>query len=211
MLLPLLVATVLAADAPPGASTRLLTPEVSAGVGVLGAGYSQHGARWGDAHLAPVVTGRYLFGGFTVEAGVLLAAPLAAETTATSLSGGLALGWTGRRWNVMLGATLQWSALTTPAVQVLPQLRAAYDFGPFGLAVGVFDQLALVPAHLSGFFRVGATRLSIGYVAPLGAMAGIDVPLTGRFGVRITGFAFKLAQSEFAMLTLAATFDGGAR
>lgn len=208
MMTPLLLSAVVFSAAP---DTRLLAPEVSAGVGVLGTGYSQGSVRFGDAHLAPVVTGRYLFGGFTVEAGVLLAAPLAASTTASSVTGSLGLGWTGKKWNLTLGAALQWTAQTAPALQLVPQLRVSYDFGRVGATLGVFDQLGLVPAHLSGFTRLGAARVSLGYVAPLGVLAGVDVPLTAGLGVRVTGFVFKLFQSEYAMLTLALTFDGGAR
>lgn len=212
MITPLLLSVaVLAADGPPAAEARLLRPEVSAGVGVLGSGYSQGAVRLGDAHLAPTVSGRVLFGGFTVEAGALVVAPLSAGTTATSVTGALGLGWTGRRWNLLLGGALQWTADATPALQFLPQLRASYDFGHVGATLGVFDQLGLVPAHLSGFLKLGPTTVSLGYVAPLGVLAGVDVPLTRGFGLRVTGFVFKFFQSEYAMLTLAATFDGGAR
>lgn len=200
-----------AAVAAPLPPARLLRTEVTAGVGLLGSAYASPAARWGDLHLAPVVTGRVLLGGFTTEAGVLLAVPFEAATTGTALTAGLAVGWSGERWSLTAGALLQWADAARPAVQVLPQLRAAYDFGPVGLSLGVFDQLGLIPAHLSAFTHLGPTRLSLGWVAPLGLLAGADLELPRGFGLRVTGFLFKLAQSEFAMLTIAGTFGGGAR
>jgi len=216
--MPLLLVALLAAAEPATleASTeapaaRLMSPEVSAGVGLLGAGYTGQGPRWGDLHVAPVVTGRYLIGGFTTEAGVLLVVPTSRETTGLSFTAGLTVGWTGRRWSLAAGALMQWSSLARPAIEWLPQLRLSYDFGLFGATFGLFDQLGLVPAHLSADLRWRGRKFSLGWVAPIGVMAGADLPLGGRLGLRLNGFAFKLAQSEYAMLTVGGTFDGGAR
>lgn len=207
---PLIVALLVAAEPAviEAAPARLLAPEVAAGVGLLGSGYSVYGARWGDLHVAPEVTARYLFGGFTTSAGVLLVAPTSRDTTGLSFTAGLDVGWTGQRWNVSAGALMQWANLAKPSIQWLPQLRVAYDFGPFGATLGVFDHLGLVPAHLSADLGWRGARFSLGWVAPIGVMAGADIPLTGRLGLRVNGFAFKLAGAEFAMLTVGVSMRG---
>lgn len=210
-MISLVVALVVAAEPPPPETiSRLRSPEVAAGVGLLGNGYSTRGTRWGDLHVAPQVTARYLLGGLTSEAGVLLVVPTSRETTGLSFTASLLVGWTGERWHLSGGALMQWVDLAQPAIQWLPQVRASYDFGPFGATFGLFDQLGLVPAHLSADLKWRDNRFSLGWVAPIGVMAGADIPLGGRVGLRVNAFAFKLAQAEFAMLTLGATL-GGAR
>jgi hypothetical protein len=213
---PLLLAVLLAAEAPaveatapPKEPERLVAPEVAAGLGILGASYSQPGYRLGDAHLTPVVTARYLLGGFTTDAGVLLVAPLTGDGMALAFTGSLRIGWTWRKWSAVGGITMQWASGATPSLQWLPSLRVSGDFGPFGMTLGVLDQLALVPAHLAFDFKVERRKFSVGWVAPIGLIAGADLPITERFGLRITAFAFKAFQAEVAMLTIAGTFGGG--
>ncbi len=202
---PLLVAVVLCADGSPPPA-RLLSNEVSAGLGFLGASYTTLGSRVGDTLLTPTLAGRAVVNGFTVDGGLYLAAPLEAGGLATSYSWAVRLGWTGRRWSAVAGATMTYTPGARPAVSMLPSLLGQYDFGPLGLALGVFDQLGLVPAHLSA--RMG--RFSIGWVAPVGLLASADLPLPDGFGLRFSGFAFRLGNTEMAMLTIAATW-GGAR
>ena len=192
-------------------TARLLGPEVAAAVGVLGTGYTMQNTHWLDLHIAPAITGRYLFGGFTIDGGVLLAIPLSRDTTGLSFTAQLLVGWTGKRWNVSAGGLMQWSNLAQPAIQWLPRLRASYSFGVLGATLGLFDQFGLVPAHLSADLRWRGARYSLGWVVPIGLITGADLPLTGRVGLRINAFGFKLAQTEIAMLTLGATFDGAAR
>lgn len=200
---PLLLALCLSAEP----AARLLSNEVSAGVGVLGTSYSFTGGRLGETQVAPTVTARGLLGGATLEGGVLWVIPTAG-TTSTSLTAAARLGWTGRRWSVLAGVLLQWAAGATPALQWLPTLRGSVDFGPFGLTLGVFDSLGLVPAHLSADVRVGRGGFSVGWVVPVGAILSAHLPLDERFGLRLSAFAFKLLQSEVAMVTLAGTFGG---
>ena len=202
---PLVLALCLTAEPEP----RLLAPEVTAGVGLLGSGYAFTGGRLGEAQLAPVVTARHLLGGFTVEGGVLLVIPTAG-TTGVSFTGAARLGWTGLHWSVLAGALVQWTHDATPALQLLPTLRASADFGPFGLSLGVFDHLGLVPAHLSVDVRVGRSGFSLGWVAPIGLLLSTHFALEDRFGLTATAFAFKLLQTEVAMVSISGTY-GGAR
>lgn len=212
---PLLLAAFLAAEAPaveataPPEPERLVAPEVTAGVGFLGSSYSQPGLRLGDAQLAPVVTARYLLGGFTTDAGVLLSVPLTTDGVALAFTGSLRVGWTWKKWSVVAGAVMQWASGATPAMQWLPSLRLSADFGPFGMTLGILDQLALLPAHLSFDLKQGPRRFSIGWVAPIGLVAGADLPVTERFGLRFHAFAFKAFQAEVAMFTVSGTFGGG--
>lgn len=189
------------------AEPRLLANEVSAGVGVLGTSYTFTGGRLGETQLTPVVTARGLLGGATLEGGVLLVLPTAG-TTGVSFTAAARLGWTGQRWSLLLGALMQWTADARPALQFLPTLRGSVDFGSFGLTLGVFDSLGLIPAHLSADVRVGRGGFSVGYVAPIGALLSAQLPLDERFGLRVTAFAFKLLQTEVAMVTLSGTYGG---
>lgn len=184
---------------------RLLSSEVTAGLGFLGAAYTMNGARWGDVLLTPTVTARGVFGGFTVDGGAYLAAPLSSGGVALSVDAALRVGWTGRAWSLVGGVNLQWTPGARPATSLLPTARLDVDFGPVGLAVGLFDHLALVPAHVDA--RLG--RFSLGWVVPVGLIASADLELPGGFGLRVSGFAFKLANAETAMLALAGTW--GAR
>lgn len=213
------------ATVPPEAETsaapeRLLASEVTAGVGLLGSSYAQPGFRLGDAHVLPVVTARYLLGGFTAEAGVLLAAPVTRDGTAYSFTGSLRVGWTWRKWSVVAGALMQWAdgaqqpdvhSVPTGAalLQWLPTLRVSGDFGRFGMSFGVLDHLGLVPAHLSFDLEHEGRRFSLGWVVPVGLVATADLPVTQRFGLRFSGFAFKAFGAEMAMFTVAGTFGGG--
>jgi hypothetical protein len=204
---PLLLAALLAAEAP--APERLVAPEVTAGVGFLGSSWAQPGLRLGDAQFTPVVTARSLLGGFTTDAGVLLSAPVTRDGVAFAFTGSLRAGWTWRTWSLVAGAVLQWASGATPALQWLPSIRVSADFGPFGMTLGVLDPLALMPAHLSFDLKQGARRFSVGWVVPIGLVAGVDLPVTGRFGLRFHAFAFKAFQAEVAMFTVSGTFGGG--
>jgi hypothetical protein len=200
----LLLALCLAVEGEP---PRLLSSEVTAGVGLLGSGYAFTGGRLGEAQLAPVVTARGLLGGATLEGGLLLVVPTAG-TTGVSFTASARLGWTGQRWSLLVGGLVQWAADARPALQWLPTLRGSVDFGEFGLTLGVFDSLGLIPAHLSIDLRVGRGSFSVGYVAPVGLLVSTQLPVAERFGVRVTAFAFKLAQTELAMVTVSGTFGG---
>jgi hypothetical protein len=188
---------------------RLLTDEVSAGLGVFGSGYSQPGVRLGDANLSPTVTGRVLFSGVTLEGGVLVVAPLTRDGSALAVTGSARVGWTGQRFTVLAGVLGQWGQGANPAWQWLPTVRASVDFGPFGLTLGVFDLLGLVPAHLSFDVSLKHVRFSVGWVAPIGLVGTLDLPVAERFAVRFQAFAYKLAQAEFAQGTVGVVFAPG--
>lgn len=200
----LLLAVLLSADG--GAPReRLVSSEVTAGLGFLGASFTMTGARWGDFLLTPTVTARGVFGGFTVDGGAYLAGPLTSGGVALSMDAALRVGWTGRRWSLVGGVNVQWTPGAKPAAALLPTARLDVDFGPVGVALGLFDHLALVPAHLDA--KLG--RFSLGWVAPIGLIASADLELPDGFGLRVSGFAFKLGNAETAMLSFAGTW--GAR
>ena len=198
-----LAALVLAAN---GADGRLLDDDVSAGLGVLGSGYAVHGARWGDALFTPTLTGRGVFGGFVVDGGLLVATPLAPGGTSFSTSVGLRVGWSGQRWALVGGAVLQWAHDGRPALQLVPTLRGSVDLGAMGLTLGVLDDQGMVPAHLSADLPTKLGRFSLGWVFPIGLIGSADVPISGRVGLRVSGFVFRVFNAEVAMLTVAATW-----
>ncbi|MEW5742117.1 MAG: hypothetical protein AB1938_24590 [Myxococcota bacterium] len=189
---------------------------MTAGIGFLGSSYAQPGYRLGDAHFAPSVTGRYLFGGFTVDGGFLLSAPLTSDGTSLAFTALLRAGWTFRRWHLLGGAVLQWAAGVEknpdtgaqPSLQVLPSFLLSTDFGPFGATLGVMDCVGLVPAHLSFHMKLDRRRFSLGWAFPIGLIASLDLPVSGRWGLRFSAFAFRAFQSEFAFITVSGTFGG---
>jgi hypothetical protein len=204
---PLLLALVLCADSGP---ERLLESNVSAGVGVLGTSYTVFGARLGDAGLLPTVTARGSFGGFVIEGGAYVSTPLVRGGTLLTVTGGARVGFSGERWAVVAGVVAQVAPEATPALQLLPSLRAQLSFGQAGLSLGVFDHLGLVPAHLSVDLGPlsGRGRFSLGWVAPLGLIGSADVPVSSGFGLRVTGFAYRLNNVEAAVLLVSGTFGG---
>lgn len=200
---PLLLSTMLLAAAPDG--ERLLSNEVAAGLGFLGSGYTVNGGRMGDALLAPSVTGRGVFSGFTVDGALLVGAPLAPNGEAVSVTGTVRAGYTGYRWSVLGGVSGQWAHSATPAMQWMPSLRGQVDFGSFGLSAGLFDFHGQVPFHLSA--ELG--RFSIGYVAPIGLVASADIPLTQSLSLRCQGWVYRLFNSEQVLVTVGAVWGGG--
>ncbi len=204
---PLLVGLLLAAEP----SGRLLDSHVAAGVGVLGSSYTVFGSRLGDTAFAPMLTARGVFSGFVVDGGVLVAAPLSRGGTLFSLTGTARVGWSGERWSIVGGLVAQLASEATPSTQLLPSLRAQLSFGKAGLTLGVFDVVGQVPLHLSvelGPFANG--RFSVGWVAPVGLIASVEVWMTRDFGLRFFGFASRLGNVESAMGVVSVVY-GGAR
>lgn len=191
------------------APERLLEREAAAGLGLVSSGFATAGGRTSQLSFAPSVAGRLVLGGFVVEGGLLLSAPLARDTTLLSLSGQARVGWSAERWAVVAGAVLQWAPEGTPTLQVLPTARGQVSFGRLGLTLGVFDHFGLVPGHLSvDLAPLPGGRFSLGWVAPLGVIGSADVQLPAGFGLRVTGFAWRLGGAELAMVILAGTFGG---
>jgi hypothetical protein len=196
----LALALVLASAEP--APERLVTTEVSAGLGLLGTSFIARGARWGDFMWSPGVSGRVEWHGLTAEATVLFSVPDAPLGLAPSWSGTARVGYTGQRWLVQGGVAFGYTRGAQPGWTVLPSLVGRYDFAAIGVSAGVFDLAGLVPARLSAEFG----RFSVGWVFPIGLIASGDVPLPDGFGLRVTGFAFKLGNAETAMVMFSGTW-----
>jgi hypothetical protein len=180
------------------ASPRLLGDELSVGLGVLGAGSTHQGGRWGEVTLNRVVEGRLLLGGFTIEAAGYFALPLSSAGAAPSSTALLRLGWSGRRYAVTAGALLQHAPIAQPALQTLPSLRAELWFSEFGTSLGIFDHQGLAPAHVSLELR----DFSLGYVAPIGAVLGARVRLRKYVALRFSALAFRLFSADVALFTV---------
>ncbi len=207
----LLMAAVLAASTEEtmlAERSRVIESEVEAGVGLLGSGYSVVASRWGDAALTPSVLGRLQKWGLTGELGAMYFAPVTAQGAGSAVVGQFRVGYAGERFGVLVGATAQWAQLGRPQLQLLPSIRAQFEFNEaVGLTLGILDQFALVPAHLSvNLYR----RYSIGWAFPLGAIAEARFPISQNFGLKVNAFFFRLASAEVGMVSVSGTF-GGAR
>ncbi len=191
------------------APERLLDSNVAAGVGVLGSSYTVTGTRLGEGLLISTLSARGVFGGFVIEGGAMVAAPLERGGSLLTLTGAARVGYSGERWSIVAGVVAQLAPEAQPTLQLLPTFRGQVSFGRAGLSLGVFDHLGLVPAHLSvdvGPFENG--RFSLGWVAPIGLIGSADLSLVSGFGLRFTGFAYRLNNVEAAMLLVSGTFGG---
>ncbi len=202
-LLALLLAAGSARAEPAVAQARLLAPELSAQVGALGLGYTHAGGRWGDGFFAAGLSGRTLFGGFVVDGELFTATPTRAEGAGFTGTAGLRLGWSGERWAVLAGALVQWTPGAQPAVQLWPTLHARYSFGAVGLSTGLFEEHGLALAHLT----LDTQWVSVGYVPPLGVRAVLHLPGLQPLGLEVRALAYRLANTEVALLTLAGTLE----
>jgi hypothetical protein len=197
-----LLLVLLAAE--PG-SERLLAPEVAASTGVFASAWSNTGIRLGDAQWAVTADARGLIGGLTGELQALALFSLSSDGAATSIGLVPRIGWTGRRWSVLVGASVQLSPTAKPPTQVLPSLRARFDFTEgLGISAGLFDVYGQIPFHLSA--ELG--DFSLGWAAPLGFVVGMRFRLPKHFSIRVQGFVYRLLQAEQGMLTLGFGWEG---
>jgi hypothetical protein len=187
-------------------ANRSIETEVSAGVGILGSGYSVVAERWGDAALTPSVSAQIQKWGLVGELGAMFLAPVTAQGAGNTVVGQFRVGYAGYRWSVLAGLTAQWANLGRPQWQLLPSLQGHFDFtDSVGATLGVLEQFALVPAHLSvTLFK----RYSLGWAFPLGAIGEARFPMNKNFGLKLNAFFFRLAGAEVGMVTLSGTFGG---
>src|SRR4051812_27591854 len=101
-----LLLAVLLGAIPAFAQPRLLSNEVSAGVGVEGIGYTATDGRWGDLFIAPDLAGHILFGGFTLDGDLLLSVPPVGGGASFGANLTARLGWTGEHWGLLIGPVL---------------------------------------------------------------------------------------------------------
>src|SRR5439155_8747069 len=87
-------------------------------------------------------------------------------------------------------------------VQLLPTLRARVFFDAATVTVAAFDHFAIAPAELSVEYR----GFTLGYVAPLGALAGARFRLAENTQLDVTALAFRLGNAEVALLTLSGVY-----
>ncbi len=208
--LPLILLSALSATEPAVQTTldepRLIESEAEAGVGLLGSGYAVVAQRWGDTALTPTITGRFQKWGLVGEVGAMFFAPVTQQGAGWSMVAQLRVGYAGTRWSVLVGATGQFANLGRPQLQLLPSLRAQWEFHQnFGMTVGVLEQFAMVPAHLSfNLYR----RYSVGWAFPLGFIGEARFPINDDFGLKVSAFFVRLGTAEVGMLSVAGTFGG---
>lgn len=197
MLLAIVTAALLAQPSPEPAP-RLLATELAVGLGVSGQGYTYSGGRQGDLFVDRLVEARLVLGGFTYDTSASFPMETRPGGASTGVNAVARIGWTGERWSVVGGASLQFVPRAEPSRQWLPSLRASYSFGGWGLSAGLFDHYATAPAHLT--LEVG--NYGVGYVAPLGALATARFRLRDFFGVKVAAMAYRLFTTDVAMVTV---------
>jgi hypothetical protein len=187
-----------------GPDEPLLEPEVSAGVGALGIGFTHAAGRTGDFFLVPAAEGRALFGGFAVEGSLAVAAPTLPDGPATSVTAQLRLGYSWHRFALLAGPSAQYIGIGPSRVQWLPTARARLGFEGWAIAAGIFDDHAVAPATLS----VEIGQFGLGYVAPVGALAQARFHLGNRLDLLVRALAFRLFNTETAFVTVSTRFGG---
>lgn len=193
-----LVLLLLAAD------PRLVSDQVEAGVGLEGSSYLAGSTRLGDALVTPFAAARGHLGPVAGELTVMAATPMLGETVST-VTFAPRVGWSGRSWSLLLGASIQLAPSAPAPLQVLPSLRFEKRFTDAGFSLGVFDFGGLLPAHLS----LEAGPFSIGYVAPVGVRASVRIPINWcGWELELHGFGYRLLQAEVAMVALTVRFGG---
>jgi len=202
MTLPVILAA--AALGAAAGDERLLNDEVSAGVGALGIGFTHSAGRAGDFFLVPLAKGRALFGGVAVDGSLAAAVPTAGDGPASSVTAQLRLGYSWRRFALLVGPSAQYIGVGPSRIQWLPTASARLGFDRWEIAAGIFEDHAVAPATLS----VEIGRLGVGYVAPLGALAQARFQLAERFDILVRGLAFRLMNTETAFVTVSASFGG---
>ena len=182
-------------------------PFVSLGAGALDSGFAFRGGSWMQLFATQQAETRFLMGGFTVEGSLLHAVPVSGSSATRAYSAQLRIGWTGERFSIAAGPSLQLAPQSTPSTQLLPTARAVWMLTDAGLALsgGVFDLHGAAPLRLS----LELPRIfGFGYVAPLGVEGHAALPLGGAFELRAQALGLRMANATQAMLLLSAAFTG---
>lgn len=184
-------------------------PSAALDVGALGAGYTATGTRIGGAHALISFRTQQRLGALAAELGTHWVAPLDADGASHAAAVGLTAGIVRPTWSLLVGGMAQWADGARPVVQWLPQLRASVAVGGLGLSLSVLDRLGLVPLRLAAEVRVGPAELSIGWIAPVGLAARASVAVVEAVAVRAEAMAFKVAWTEYALVSLGAAWRFG--
>lgn len=184
-------------------SLSALAAEWSAGVGAL-LQTTNHGVgRFGDVFIVPEARGRGSLGPVLLDGQLQVSMPTSTEAlfsgTATAR-----IGVDMDTWNVAVGPSVQWNpaAPSASALQFLPSLRAEARFGRWGLALGLFDEHAQIPVHLSFLFD----QHELGFIAPLGAQARTSFAVGDSLRIGLHAMGFQLFQSSVYRLTISGIF-----
>lgn len=180
----------------------LLGRRLEVGTGAYGSSYGFEGGSWGNGFSTQHVDARWLFGGLTLEAGLLHSLPVSSGGAVNSFNPHLRLGWTWSRGSVTVGAVAN-LAPGTPAAQYLPSVSAAYAFSGFGLSAGLFDM------HGRSIARISFEQeyFGVGYVAPLGAEIHARLPVWRSIDLKVQAMAFRLYNAQVGYLSVAGVFD----
>jgi hypothetical protein len=185
-----------------------LSGAAAAHLWLMGQGYSSTGSRWGDIFFVPQLNLRGSIHGFTGELGFVVATPLSANVRTGGVLTSYTLiprvGYTGQTWAARLGATIQLLPGSPAPSLILPSLHLEKHFGDVGIALGLFDDTGYAPLHLTFSTR----NFFIGYVAPIGATAGIQFEPRDDLWLTIRGLAFRFFNTDTAMVSVGLSWGG---
>lgn len=187
-------------------SARLRSTEFEAGLTGVGMAYSFRGGSFGDFTFGPSVRGQALLGGgFTLDGAYLLSVPADAQGVSTSNSLTLRAGYTGEWFQIVVGAVGQYAPEARPTTQFLPSVRAELAFTPrLRFSASLFEHYGVVPVELAWV----QDRFYLGYLPPFGGSFGLRVPFGDELSLSLRAAAYKLFDSEVAMIGLAGTIGG---
>lgn len=191
-------------------SPRLLASRAEVLFGTATTGFTWNGGRWGDVPLLPGVAGRFVRDGLALDGSLVAIAPAVADGISAGANATLRAGYVGHRWAIFAGAFANWALEGQPAWQWMPSLRGELAFERFGISAGVFDHGGFAPLHVTAEVPTSVGHLSVGYLAPLGAVVGFSRPLSGQLSARAQLLYARILNTEQATFTVGLAW-GGAR
>lgn len=168
---------------------------------------TQHGVgRFGDLYIVPELRGRTAVGPVLLDGQLLMSMPTTREAHFSSTATAR-IGAELDSWNVAVGPSVNWNPASPSPLQLLPSLRAEARFGRWGLALGLFDDNAQIPVHLSFLYD----QHEVGFIAPLGAHARTSFAVGDSMRIGIHAMGFQLFQASMYRLTVSGIFGAGVK
>lgn len=184
--------------------------EWSVGIGTLLQTTSHGAGRFGDVYIVPELRGRAALGPVLFDGQLQVSMPTSQDALFSSTATAR-FGVDMQTWNVAVGPSVNWNPASPSDFQLLPSLRAEARFGRWGFALGLFDEHAQIPVHLSFLFD----QHELGFIAPLGAQARTSFAVGDSMRIGVHAMGFQLFQASLYRLTVSGIFGaelkGGAK
>jgi hypothetical protein len=167
-------------------------------------GYTYLAGQSVDAFLTPQVRADLEWAEWLLQPELIVAVPLALDgpkaSSTLSVRGGRRFG----AFSALVGVSTNWSPQGAPQWQVLPSLELGYAFDQLKVRAGLLTLHAMAPAHVT----VDWNNFELGYIAPLGAIAGYRFAISPSLTLRLHGFGFALFNSVRGMVTASIELPG---